>query len=282
MILSGAFFATMQITWIVIIVIAIVLILVIVGSVIRAVSKMKRNIQRKINNSVTAQIYKTVAGPVRRGEVDLGNIMKQAVTESQEEEVKSVSAMTSLMLPRIVKDFPGFEYDEMREKVKLAVISYLGAISQGNADMLTDVASEVRRNVENTISTMNNNRVSKHYDSVKIHQCEITQYNKNAGRCVINFQMSVEYFEYTTDTAGNVTEGSKTSKHQTRYNADLVYVQDREIVEQSEGNSLGLNCPNCGAPVKMLGAKSCPYCGTGIVELNLNAWMINRIYEYRR
>ena len=39
-------------------------------------------------------------------------------------------------------------------------------------------------------------------------------------------------------------------------------------------------CPNCGAPIKMLGTKVCPYCGTGITELNIRVWRINGTKEF--
>ena len=39
-----------------------------------------------------------------------------------------------------------------------------------------------------------------------------------------------------------------------------VYIQNVDMVANgSEG--LGLNCPNCGAPIKSLGQKFCEYCG---------------------
>ena len=42
---------------------------------------------------------------------------------------------------------------------------------------------------------------------------------------------------------------------------------------------LGLNCPNCGAPLPGLGAKKCIYCDTPIVEYNLRVWNFSRVEE---
>lgn len=279
MVFSGFALTSTATFWIIVGVAGAVAAAVVVTSVVRSVKRLKRKVRRSIENSVTAQIIKTVAGPANRGEINLGQIMHQAVTESMEETPRSVSGATSLMLPRITRDFPDFEYDEMRERTKLVLTSYLNAITHQDAELLTDVGSEIKNNVRNIISEMNNNRLHKHYESVKIHQTEIKNYNKTAGRCVITFDMSVEYFEYTTDTAGNVVAGNKNSKHQTRYNVDMIYVQDRAIVEQTGSNALGVNCPNCGAPLTMLGAKKCSYCGTDVVDINLHAWVYNRIKE---
>ena len=38
-------------------------------------------------------------------------------------------------------------------------------------------------------------------------------------------------------------------------------------------------CPNCGAPVTVLGAKVCEYCGSAVREINRYAWSFDRIYE---
>ena len=66
---------------------------------------------------------------------------------------------------------------------------------------------------------------------------------------------------------------------QSKYNTDVIYIQDRALVEEERDFALGLNCPNCGAPVSGTGSKVCEYCGTPIVELNLYAWSFSNIAE---
>ena len=38
-------------------------------------------------------------------------------------------------------------------------------------------------------------------------------------------------------------------------------------------------CPNCGAPVTRLGSKFCEYCGSGLREISVRVWSINKIAE---
>ena len=102
---------------------------------------------------------------------------------------------------------------------------------------------------------------------------------KNAGRCVVTFQTSLACMHYRKNTEGAITEGSTEYTYQTRFNTDLIYIQDREIVEKESDRALGINCPNCGAPISSLGAKFCEYCGTAIVELNIHAWSFSHIEE---
>ena len=40
-----------------------------------------------------------------------------------------------------------------------------------------------------------------------------------------------------------------------------------------------LTCPNCGAPVTRLGSKFCEYCGSGLREISVRVWSINKITE---
>jgi len=267
----------------IIVLVVIIAIAIIVSSVVRsakrAIRRAQRSVERTIANSVVNTIARAAGGP-SVGSLD--SLMAQAMAENMEEQPKSVSAMTSMMLPRIIKDFPGFEYDEQRERANLVLTDYFKAINSLNADVLTDAGSELKKTVSNSILQMESLRKYKHYDNVKIHQTEITQYNKNAGRCIITFQSSVEYMYYVTDTAGNVIEGSKTTKKQSRYNMDMIYVQDRDMVESTNADAKGINCPNCGAPLSMLGSKQCTYCGAPVVEINLHAWVFNRVMEYSR
>ena len=43
--------------------------------------------------------------------------------------------------------------------------------------------------------------------------------------------------------------------------------------------AVGVTCPNCGAPVTRLGSKFCEYCGSGLREISVRVWSINRIAE---
>ena len=38
-------------------------------------------------------------------------------------------------------------------------------------------------------------------------------------------------------------------------------------------------CPNCGAPIKNLGAKFCEYCGSAVEVINSRVWSLEHIKE---
>lgn len=195
---------------------------------------------------------------------------------------KSVSAMTSLLLPKIVKDFPDFEYNEMKERADNVLTSYLRAINDQNAGVLQDGNTELKQQLENRLGMLSGSGRREHYEQIRIHRTEISQYRKTEGRCIITFQSALECFHYVTGEDGTVIDGSKEYKYQTKYNTDLIYIQDRNLVENELDHALGVNCPNCGAPLSSLGAKMCEYCGSPVIEINIHAWSFSDVEEVKK
>lgn len=197
---------------------------------------------------------------------------------------KSVSAMTSLLLPKIVSDFPDFQYDEMKERAENTLTSYLRAVTEANPSLLQDGNSELKNQLENHIQMLTAQNLQEQFQQIRIHRTEISQYRKTDGRCIITFQSALECYHYTMNTinpSAALSDGSRTYKYQTKYNVDLIYIQDRSLIENGWDNALGVNCPNCGAPLSSLGAKVCDYCGTPVIEINIHAWSFSNIGEVR-
>ncbi|MCM1105987.1 MAG: hypothetical protein NC355_03490 [Blautia sp.] len=188
---------------------------------------------------------------------------------------KSVSGMTRLMEPQIARDFPDFVWREFKHKAENMLTSALLAISSGNIDRLTDASEEVRRQVENVIAANQAASVREVYDDIRIHQTEIANYRKGGGKCVITIQSAVEYYHYKV-SGDRVTEGLRERKEQTKYNLELLYIQDADAVG---GSAVGTVCPNCGAPVRNLGRMVCEYCGSAVTPVNIKVWSLNKYYE---
>lgn len=184
---------------------------------------------------------------------------------------KSVAAGTSLYLPRIMRDFPEFHYDEMKNRAENVLMSYLRSIDGDSEELLTEGTSELRDKLALQLGMLRSEGARAHYNSMKIHRTEICQYRKQRGRCSVIFQSSIEYF-YFKDKDGQIKAGNQNVKTQSRYNVECLYIQDRDYVENLDDAGAALNCPNCGAPLNRLGAKVCEYCGTPIVEFNIRVW----------
>ena len=210
--------------------------------------------------------------------------ISKAARQMQEEysaTPKSVCAMTSLMLPKITADFPDFDYDEMKSRAGNVLLSYLRAVTENNPGLLQDGNTELKQQLEHQIQQLSVQDQKEHFDHIRVHRMEISQYRKAAGRCIITFQCALECYHYITDTGQRIIEGTKDYLYQTRFNVDMIYIQNRDLVENQLDNALGVNCPNCGAPLTSLGAAHCEYCGSPVVPINIHAWSFSHIEEIK-
>ena len=196
-----------------------------------------------------------------------------------EQPPKSVSGVTGIILPAITRDFPEFDYDEAKARAEAVLTSYLQAVASKDKTLLTEGYDELKNKLENKIRDLLNKNQTEFFDNIKIHRTEINSYNKSKGRCIITFQTAVEYIHYLKDESGNIIAGDEQIREQSKYNIDMIYVQNRDEGDNNYQAGMGLNCPNCGAPLGMLGAKKCSYCGTPIVELNIKSWNFSDVKE---
>lgn len=246
------------------IIIILVLILVIFGILYSVIKKMKRKI-----NQFSQEVFGT--SDIRQGFRQIEN--EYASTP------KSVSAVTGLYLPQIIKDFPEFHYEEMKNKAENVLLSYLLSISRREASALKDGNSELENQLENHLNMLAASNRYEYFEEPKIHRTEIAGYRKDAGRCTIVFQSSIKYLHYITDKGGKRLKGSDTVIEQSRYNTELIYIQDRSRVENDIDGVFYMTCPNCGAPIENFGEKKCIYCGTAVKEYNIKVWSFGAIKE---
>ena len=251
--------------------IGIIVILCLMLMIVAAVGIGIYVIYRKVHNTVTSY-SRTIFGTDDPIEGFKKVEMEQSVTP------KSVSSATSLYLPQIMNDFPEFHYDEMKTRAENVLVSYLRSVDANNTSLLTEGMEELKESLRMRLQMLQNRDAREHFQRINVHRTEINQYRKEKGRCSVVLQSSVEYIHYV-EKAGRIIEGKNDMKEQARYNVELVYIQDRDFVENTQDAGLGLNCPNCGAPLPGLGAKKCIYCDTPIVEFNLRVWNFASVKE---
>ena len=109
------------------------------------------------------------------------------------------------------------------------------------------------------------------HEDVRFHKTVINKYEKSKSIASLYMASAVEYYRKENDGIRK--------KVQDRFLVEIIYVIDPTEVGEDE-KLLGLNCPNCGAPITTLGEKFCKYCNTGIKDLVKRSWVVNNIKEY--
>lgn len=200
--------------------------------------------------------------------------------ENSSQSGRAIHGMTDVYLPLIHKDFPDFDYDVFKGRVEGVLKSYFAAITAKKVSLLTPDCSDSLKNATiGIISDLEANNYRRDISDVDIHQTEIARYEKDGRTVTILFNASVGCMDYTEDEKGKIVAGSTEKRKQTVYDIALVYAQDVAKMSTYNATALGINCPNCGAPVTNLGQKYCEYCGTGIREINVRSWSFEYIHE---
>lgn len=189
---------------------------------------------------------------------------------------KSISGMTRILEPQIQRDFPEFNWMEFKNKGENMLKSSFSAIEREDVSLVKDSSEELKKQVETVIAQNQEQKIREHYDDVQIHNTEITRYEKKQGTCVITLQSAVGYLHYK-EREGRVIEGDDKLTEQTKYNIEILYIQDEKLANLDR--AVGAVCPHCGAPVTSLGAKQCEYCGLAVTPINMQVWSLHRFYE---
>ena len=189
-----------------------------------------------------------------------GGLIEEYKRQEQmlEETPKSVASMTRIFAPQISRDFPGMNLEQFEALAQQQLVAALQAVSAGNLESVARASDELKEQVSRQIEGNRAAGVRETYEQIRIHQTEISNYHYK-------------------EKAGKIIWGYKDRKLQTKYNMELLYVQD--AAQQTEGNAFGLNCPNCGAPMKGLGQQICEYCGSPVVPVDTRVWRMVRFSE---
>lgn len=180
---------------------------------------------------------------------------------------KSVSSIESFAISNIKQDFPDLNLNEVRAMVEREITDFYRAVEEGNEEAFIDIHA-IHALVQSKIEDNKNKNVK--YDDLKFHRTVVNKYFKSGGIATLTFQTSFEY---------NYKENGVTKrKIQDRINTEMIYVYDVSKSNKLAVKALGLNCPNCGAPVTSLGEKTCEYCGSGVKDIVKKNWVINKFY----
>lgn len=198
------------------------------------------------------------------------------VDEQAQTTPKNVFGAERTYLPMITRDFPEFDISDAQSRAKNVLTSYLRAVDERDWNLLTEGSDDLKNSLYQRIQMLNDSRRIEHFENIIVHKVALHNYTKRSGECSIKFQMAVEHVHYFENVGQKVYDGQK-RKVQSKYEVEMVYIQDRDIISRETTDGHSLICPRCGGAITNLGAKKCPYCDTPVIEYNIRVWKFNKI-----
>lgn len=125
---------------------------------------------------------------------------------------------------------------------------------------------EMKKWAEEKLIEYLNSQKDKTYQDINIHKTVVNQYSKNSSTCKLVFQTALGFKE---------VQNQEAHLKEVRMNTEFIYIYDNTHLKG--GEAISLNCPNCGAPIKGLGHKVCPYCDTGLIDLATKTWKFQKV-----
>ena len=184
---------------------------------------------------------------------------------------KHTPGMTKLLIPKIVKDFPNFNEKELYNKVETSLLLIFDSLEKKELKTNEELIL-MKEKIREKINDMKENNISEKYYDVKFHNHALKYYKKDSSSLNITVSTSLEYF-YEKKRKDKVVVDYTKYKKQTLYTVEFIYIYDPNKINKYQ-SLIGINCPNCGAPIKDLGNKVCRYCGSGLEDINLKSWHI--------
>lgn len=249
---------------------------------------------RRLKQSLIGTIFSGIANELNATGKNLSD-----VDFSLESQPKSVSDMSSALIPSIAKDFPELNIRQMISSCEQLLVMYLSDIRTGSSSQVEDangsagtlysdgsdneelpihVTDAFRAGLRQRIDNLKDQGKSECFSGMKIHRTGIRSYEKNSGTRAITFQTALEYLHYIKQN-DNVIFGDLNVSRQARYNIEVIYIMDENKLALRDSNSFGMVCQSCGAPVRTLGNKICEFCGVSLTSVDMRLWRADRITE---
>ena len=196
-----------------------------------------------------------------RGMRERIGIIKQALDEAiaadkEPEKPRSLSSLESVVLPKILKDFPDFNARVFAERVRRDARTYYESGAQGKVLFGDDATETFKEEFEDHLP-------DSVKDGIAVRRVTIAAYDGSARRKILTCQAAVG-FNDTTDVPRE---------------RRLVLVYIAGYADDPESPIKGFNCPNCGGPLPAAGARVCVYCGTAFSAPVSLGWMLSEAKE---
>ena len=168
--------------------------------------------------------------------------------------IRSLSSAGDLFLDRIKRDFPEYNPAMVLNRVKKDARIYLQSAAEGHTLFREGVSDSFRERLAYSLPT-------DVKGGIEVYNAALSDYDDRGRDRILVFQAAAEYL----DSSGALRPVRLTLKYIAAYDGNV------------DGEVRGFNCPNCGAPLPIVGSKICHYCGTGIKSSAGLGWILTDV-----
>ncbi|MDD7493860.1 MAG: zinc ribbon domain-containing protein [Eubacteriales bacterium] len=201
-----------------------------------------------------------VAVPAMRFFHNAGNILSYILSALkstgavERPKIRSLSSAGDLFLDRIKRDFPEYNPAMVLNGVKKDARIYLQSAKEGHTLFREGVSDSFRERLAYSLPT-------DVKGGIEVYNAALSDYDDRGRDRILVFQAAAEYL----DSSDALRPVRLTLKYIAAYDGNV------------DGEVRGFNCPNCGAPLPIVGSKICHYCGTGIKSSAGLGWILTDV-----
>lgn len=201
-----------------------------------------------------------VAVPAMRFFHNAGNILSYILSALkstgavERPKIRSLSSAGDLFLDRIKRDFPEYNPAMVLNRVKKDARIYLQSAKEGHTLFREGVSDSFRERLAYSLPTGVKG-------GIEVYNAALSDYDDRGRDRILVFQAAAEYL----DSSDALRPVRLTLKYIAAYDGNV------------DGEVRGFNCPNCGAPLPIVGSKICHYCGTGIKSSAGLGWILTDV-----
>lgn len=168
--------------------------------------------------------------------------------------IRSLSSAGDLFLDRIKRDFPEYNPAMVLNRVKKDARIYLHSAKEGHTLFREGVSDFFRERLAYSLPT-------DVKGGIEVYNAALSDYDDRGRDRILVFQAAAEYLD------------SRDALRPVRLTLKYIAAYDGNV----DGEVRGFNCPNCGAPLPIVGSKICHYCGTGIKSSAGLGWILTDV-----
>ena len=168
--------------------------------------------------------------------------------------IRSLSSAGDLFLDRIKRDFQEYNPAMVLNRVKKYARIYLQSAKEGHTLFREGVSDSFRERLAYSLPT-------DVKGGIEVYNAALSDYDDRGRDRILVFQAAAEYLD------------SRDALRPVRLTLKYIAAYDGNV----DGEVRGFNCPNCGAPLPIVGSKICHYSGTGIKSSAGLGWILTDV-----